>query len=64
MSEGKNWHKLLNDSQCKDQLIEMMIQYVLDFGSGILPRSTPFIVTSIKKEYFILPTGNQVITWF
>ena len=64
MPEGKNWQELLNDSQYKDQLIEMMKQYVLEFGSEILPRSTPFIVTSTEKEYFISPTGNQVITWF
>ena len=64
MPQGNNWQELLNDSQYKDQLIEMMKQYVLEFGSGILPRSTPFIVTSTEKEYFILPTGNQVITWF
>ena len=64
MPQGNNWQELLNDSQYKDQLIEMMKQYVLEFGSGILPRSAPFIVTSIEKEYFISPTGNQAITWF
>ena len=64
MPEGKNWQELLNDSQYKDQLIEMMKQYMLEFGSGILPRSAPFIVTSIENEYFISPTGNQAITWF
>ena len=64
MSEGKNWQELLNDNQYKDQLIEMMKQYVLEFGFRILPGSTRFIVTSIKKEYFISPTENQVITWF
>ena len=51
--QGNNWQKLLNDSQYKDELIEMIKHYVQEFGSGILPRSAPFIITS----------GSQVITW-
>ena len=64
MPQGNNWQEPLNNSECKDQLIEMIKRYVLEFGSGILPRSTPFIITSKEKEYFISPAGNQVITWF
>ena len=62
MPQSNNWHKFLNNSEFKDQLIEMMKQYVLEFGSGILPRSTPFITTSSEKEYLISPVGNQVIS--
>ena len=40
----------------------MIKQYVLEFGSGILPRSIPFAITSREKEYFISPAGNQVIS--
>ena len=64
MPQDKNWQELLNDSEYKDQLIEMIKQYVLGFGSGILPKSTHLIITSREKEYFIWPAGNQVITWF
>ena len=64
MLEGKNWLEFLNDSQFKDQLIKIMKEYVLEFGTGIFPRSTPFITTSREKEYFISPTGNQVIIQF
>ena len=49
MPQGSNRQELLNDSKHKDQLIEMIKQYVRDFGSEILPRSTPFIITSRKK---------------
>ena len=62
--QGNNWQQPLNDSECKDQLIEMIKRYVLEFGSGILPRSIPFIITSKEKEYFISLAGNQVITSF
>ena len=64
MLEGKNWQELLNDSQFKDQLIEITKEYVLELGTRILPRSTPFVTTSREKEYFISPTENQVITRF
>ena len=64
MPQGNNWQELLNNSEYKDQLIEMIKQYVLEFGSGILPRCTLFIITSREKEYFIWPPRNQVITWF
>ena len=64
MPQGNNWQEPLNDSEYKDQLLEMIKRYVLEFGSGILPRSTPFIITSKEKEYFISPAGNRVITWF
>ena len=62
MPQGSTWQELLNDSKYEDQLIEMIKQYVLEFGSGILPRSIPFAITSREKEYFILPAGNQVIS--
>ena len=42
----------------------MIKQYVLEFGSRILPRSIPSIITSIEKDYFILPAGNEVISVF
>ena len=64
MPQNNNWQELLNDSQCKYQLIKMIKQHGLEFGSGILPRSTPFIITSREKEYFISPARNEVITWF
>ena len=64
MLEGKNWQEFLNNSQFKVQLIEIIKEYVLEFGTGILPRFTPFITTSREKEYFISPTGNQVIVQF
>ena len=64
MPQGDNWQELLNDSEYKDQLIEMIIRYVLEFGSRVRPRSAPFIITSKQKEYFISLAGNQVITWF
>ena len=33
-----------------------------DFGSGILPRSIPFVITSRVKGYFISLAGNQFIS--
>ena len=42
----------LNNSECKDQLIKMIKQCVMNFGSGTLSRSIPFIITSREKEYF------------
>ena len=62
MPQGSNWQKLLNDSEYKDQLIEIIKQYVLEFGSEILPRSTPFINTSRENEYSLLSAGNQVMS--
>ena len=52
MPQGDTWQELLNDNEYKDQLIEMIKQYVLEFASGILPRSIPFIITSTEKDYF------------
>ena len=40
----------------------MIIQYVLEFGSEILRRSIPFIITSREKEYFVSPAENQVLS--
>ena len=40
----------------------MTKQYVLEFGSEILPRSTFFIITSREKEYLISPAGNHYIS--
>ena len=39
----------------------MIIYYLLEFGSGMLPTSVPFIITSREEEYFISPAGNQFI---
>ena len=64
MLQGNNWQELLSDSEDKDQLIQMIKQYVLELGSGILPRSNSFNITSGEKEYFISPAGSQAITWF
>ena len=36
----KNWNEFLNESEYKDHLIEMIKLFVLEFGFGILPRST------------------------
>ena len=53
----------MNDSEYKDQLIKMMKQYILEFGSRVLPRSTtPFIITSGEKEYFYSPAVNHVVS--
>ena len=62
MPQGDTWQGLLNDNEYKDKLMEMIKEYVLEFGSGILPRSIPFIITSREKNYFVLPTGNKVIS--
>ena len=59
--QGNNQQELLNDSEYKYQMIEMIQQYVLEFGSEILPRYTPFI-TSRDNKYFISSVGNQVIS--
>ena len=40
----------------------MIKQYILEFGSRILPRFIPFIIASRQKEYFISPVGYQVIS--
>ena len=40
----------------------MTKQYVLEFGSGVLPRSTSFIITSREKEYLISPAENHYIS--
>ena len=53
MPQGNNWRDFLNDNEQKDQLREIMKQYVLEFGSEMLPRLTPFIITSIEKEYIL-----------
>ena len=34
----------------------------MEFASGILPRSVPFIITSREKDYFIQPAGNKGIS--
>ena len=60
--QGNNWQGLLNNSKYKHQLIEMTKQYVLEFGSGILPRSPPFIITSREKEYFTSTAENHVLS--
>ena len=52
MPQGNTWQELLKDSGCKYQLIEMIIYYVLEFGSGILQRSIPFIITQEKINIF------------
>ena len=62
MTQGSTWQELLKDNEYKGQLIEMIKQYILAFGSEILPRSIPFIITSREKDYFISPAGNKVIS--
>ena len=62
MPQVNNWPELLSDSEYKDKLIEMIKQYILEFGCGIQSRSSPLIITSREKEYFISLAGNQVIT--
>ena len=61
MPQGDTWQEYLNDNGYKDQLIEMIKQYVLKLASGILPRSIPFIITSRENDYFISPAGNKVM---
>ena len=60
--QSNNWQELLDDSKYKNHLIEMVKQYALEFGSGILSRPTSFIITSREKEYFLSPAGNRVIS--
>ena len=69
MPQGNNWQEFLKDSEYKDPLIEMMRQYVLEFVSGVLPRSSPFIIASRENEYSISPAENRCrhsscVTWF
>ena len=64
MPQGDTWQELLNDNEYKDQLIVMIKQYVMEFASGILPRSVPFIITSREKDYFVSPAGNKVVSVF
>ena len=59
MLQGKTWQELLSDNEYKNQLIKMIKQYILEFGSGILPRFVLFIITSGEKDNFILPGGNK-----
>ena len=40
----------------------MIKQYILEFVFGILPRTTPFIITSTGNEYYVSPAENQVIS--
>ena len=61
MSQDNTWMELFKLSEYKDQLIKMIKEYILEFGSGILPRSVPFIMTSREKDYFASPAGNKVI---
>ena len=62
MPQGNNWKELLNDSEYKDQTIEMIKKYLLALTSEILPRSTAFIIASGENEYFILPARNEDIS--
>ena len=69
MPQGNNWQEFLKDSEYKDPLIEMMRQYVLEFVSGVLPRSSPFTSASRENEYSISPAENRCrhsscVTWF
>ena len=69
MPQDNNWQEFLKDSEYKDPLIEMMRQYVLEFVSGVLPRSSPFIIASRENEYSISPAENRCrhsscVTWF
>ena len=69
MPQGNNWQEFLKDSEYKDPLIEMIRQYVLEFVSGVLPRSSPFIIASRENEYSISPAENRCrhsscVTWF
>ena len=69
MPQGNNWQEFLKDSEYKDPLIEMMRQYVLEFVSGVLPGSSPFIIASRENEYSISPAENRCrhsscVTWF
>ena len=62
MLQGDTWQELLNDNEYKDQLIKSID--ALEFGSGILPRSILFIITSREKDYFVSPAGNKVVSVF
>ena len=62
MPQGDTWKELLNDNEYKDQLIETIKQYVLEFSSGILPRSIFLLLLQVKKIIFISPAGNEVIS--
>ena len=53
MPQVNNWQDVLNDNEQKDQLLEIIKQYVLEFGSEMLPRLIPFIITLREKEYIL-----------
>ena len=53
MPQENTWQELLNVSEYKDQLIQMIKQYELEFGSGILPRTVPFNIISREKNILI-----------
>ena len=53
MPQENTWQELLNVSEYKDQLIQMIKQYALEFGSGILPRTVPFNIISREKNILI-----------
>ena len=62
MPQGNTWEELLNNIEYKDQLIEMIKQYVLEFGIRKFSKSIPFIVTLREKDYFTSLAGNKVIS--
>ena len=53
MPQVNNWQDVLNDNEQEDQLLEIIKQYVLEFGSEMLPRLIPFIITLREKEYIL-----------
>ena len=54
MPQSNNWQELLNDSEYLNQLIEMIKQYLLEFGSGTLSRSTFLLLLQEKKNILFL----------
>ena len=55
MPQGNTWQELLNVSEYKGQLIQIIKQNVLEFVYGISPRFISLIITSIKKNALFCP---------
>ena len=50
MPQGNNWQELLNDSAYKYQLIEMIKQYLLEFGSVFFQDLPLLLFTYFKRK--------------
>ena len=53
MPQGNNWQELLNDSAYKYQLIEMIKQYLLEFGSVFFQDLLLIYLFQEKMKYMV-----------